>query len=153
MFLEISQNSQENICTRVSFFNKVAGLRPAPLLKKELWHAFSYEFWKISKNTFFRGHLQTTVSTFLFLLKTSKNLSFLFLGCREPNGLIKNEPIKYLNKLNSFNVKSKLPSYRNHYKKRPRHRRFHVNSAKFSIISFYRTSPDDFHCIIYLFKL
>ena len=32
MFLEISQNSQENICTRVSFFNEVAGLR-TPILK------------------------------------------------------------------------------------------------------------------------
>ena len=27
-FLEISQNSHENTCVRVSFFNKVAGLRP-----------------------------------------------------------------------------------------------------------------------------
>ena len=26
MFIEISQNSQENTCTRVSFFHKVAGL-------------------------------------------------------------------------------------------------------------------------------
>ena len=26
VFLEISQNSQENTCARVSFFNKVAGL-------------------------------------------------------------------------------------------------------------------------------
>ena len=38
MFLEISQNSQENTCARVSFFNKVADLRPATLLKKRLWH-------------------------------------------------------------------------------------------------------------------
>ena len=34
MFLEIPQNPQENTCAR-SFFNKVAGLRPATLLKKE----------------------------------------------------------------------------------------------------------------------
>ena len=46
VFLEISQNSQENICNRVSFltklqawgqrlfFNKVEGLRPATLFKK-----------------------------------------------------------------------------------------------------------------------
>ena len=27
VFLEISQNSQENTCARVSFFNKVAGLK------------------------------------------------------------------------------------------------------------------------------
>ena len=37
VFLEISQNSQENTCAGV-FFNKVAGLRPATLLKKRLWH-------------------------------------------------------------------------------------------------------------------
>ena len=35
MFLEISQNSQENTCARVSF----AGLRPAILLKKTLAQA------------------------------------------------------------------------------------------------------------------
>ena len=34
VFLEISRNSQENTCAWVSFFNKVAGLRPATLLKK-----------------------------------------------------------------------------------------------------------------------
>ena len=35
-------------------FNKVAGLRPATLLKKEtLAQAFSCEFCEISKNTFF----------------------------------------------------------------------------------------------------
>ena len=35
--LKILQNSQENHCARVSFFNKVAGLRSATLLKKRLW--------------------------------------------------------------------------------------------------------------------
>ena len=34
--LEILQNSQENSWFRDSFFNKVAGLRPATLLKKSL---------------------------------------------------------------------------------------------------------------------
>ena len=38
VFLEISQNLQENTCARVSFFNKVAGFRPATLLKKRPWH-------------------------------------------------------------------------------------------------------------------
>ena len=37
MFSEISQNSQENTCARVSVFNKVAGLTEI-LLKKRLWH-------------------------------------------------------------------------------------------------------------------
>ena len=35
VFLEISQSSPENTCTRVSFLIKVGGLRPATLLKKE----------------------------------------------------------------------------------------------------------------------
>ena len=53
VFLEISQNSQESTCARVSFLIKLQ-LRPATLLKKRLWHkVFSCEFWKISKNTFF----------------------------------------------------------------------------------------------------
>ena len=78
VFLEISQNSQENTCTRVSFliklqawgqslfFNKVAGLRPATLLKKRLWHrCFPVNFVKISKNTFLTEHLRTTASASL----------------------------------------------------------------------------------------
>ena len=53
VFLEILQNSQENICARVSFFNNVADLRPAILFKKEtLAQVFSGEYCKISKNTF-----------------------------------------------------------------------------------------------------
>ena len=40
------------------FFNKVAGLRPATLLKKEtLAQVFSCEFYEISKNTIFTEHL------------------------------------------------------------------------------------------------
>ena len=41
MFLEISQNSQENICASVSFS-----------IKLTLAQVFSYEFCKFSKNTF-----------------------------------------------------------------------------------------------------
>ena len=37
VFLKISQNSQQNTCARVSFLNKVAGPRPATLLKKGVW--------------------------------------------------------------------------------------------------------------------
>ena len=37
VFLEISQNSQEDTCVRQSlFFNEAAGLRPATLLKKRV---------------------------------------------------------------------------------------------------------------------
>ena len=45
------------------FFNKVAGLRSATLLKKEtMAQVFSCEFSKISKNTFFTEHPEATAS-------------------------------------------------------------------------------------------
>ena len=45
------------------FSNKVAGLRPATLLKKEtLAQVFSSEFWEISKGTFLTEHLWVTAS-------------------------------------------------------------------------------------------
>ena len=61
-------------CQRL-FFNNVAGLRPATLLKKRPWpqacnfikketlvQVLSCEFCEISKNTFFREHIWTTAS-------------------------------------------------------------------------------------------
>ena len=53
------------------FFNKVAGLRPATLLKKEtLAQVFSCEFYEISKNTIFTEHLWTTASVYLNFLRS-----------------------------------------------------------------------------------
>ena len=52
VFLEISQNSQENTCARVSVSIKLQAERPATLLKKKLAQVFSCEFCKIPKNTF-----------------------------------------------------------------------------------------------------
>ena len=50
VFLRISQNSQENTCTRVSFLIK---LQACNFIKKEtLTQVFSCEFCKISQNTF-----------------------------------------------------------------------------------------------------
>ena len=43
--------------------NKVV-MRPATLLKKRLAQVFSYEFYEISKNTFFTEYLQTIASNF-----------------------------------------------------------------------------------------
>ena len=54
MFLKISQNSQENTCARVSFFNKQT------LLKKET----QTQVCEIFKNTFFTEHLQATAFVF-----------------------------------------------------------------------------------------
>ena len=54
VFLEISQNSQENTYARAFFLIKLQalGLRPATLLKKRLAQVFSYESCDISNSTF-----------------------------------------------------------------------------------------------------
>ena len=53
-FLKCLQISQENTCSRVLFFNKVAGLKPAVLLKKRLWSKFSpVNFAKFQKHLFY----------------------------------------------------------------------------------------------------
>ena len=58
VFLEISQNSQENTCAGDYFFNKVAGLRLATLLKKRLWHkCFLMNFAKFLRTPFVTEHL------------------------------------------------------------------------------------------------
>ena len=45
------------------FFNKVADLRLATLLKRRIWHScFPVNFAKFLKNTFFTEHLWTTAS-------------------------------------------------------------------------------------------
>ena len=49
------------MCQRL-FFNKVAGLRTATLLKESLAQMFSCEFCEISKNTFFTEYLRATAS-------------------------------------------------------------------------------------------
>ena len=56
VFIEISQNSQENTCTRASFLIK-------NFIKKEtLAQVFSCWFCEVSKNIDFTKHLETTVS-------------------------------------------------------------------------------------------
>ena len=60
VFLEISQNFQENTCARVSFLIKLqaSGLRPATLLKKSLWHRyFPGNFVKFPRTPFLTEHL------------------------------------------------------------------------------------------------
>ena len=55
VFLEISENSQENTCARVSFLIKLqASASAINFIKKEtLAQVFSCEFCEIPKNTFF----------------------------------------------------------------------------------------------------
>ena len=49
MFLDISQNSQENTCTKVSFLGTAFNF----IKRETLAQVFSWEFCEISKNTFF----------------------------------------------------------------------------------------------------
>ena len=52
VFIEISQNSQENTCARVSFLIKLQASASNFIKKETLAQVFSCEFCKISKNTF-----------------------------------------------------------------------------------------------------
>ena len=63
------------------FFNKVAGLRLATLLKKRLWHrCLPVNSREISKTTFFAEHLWTTVSKQHFFQKHILNLPKIYDG-------------------------------------------------------------------------
>ena len=64
VFLEISQNSQENTCSRASFLIKLqASASACNFIKKEaLAQVFFCEFCEISKNTVFTEHLWVTAS-------------------------------------------------------------------------------------------
>ena len=62
LFLKISQNSQENTCARL-FFNKVAGLKAATLLKKRLWYrCFPVNFARFLQTPFFKKNHRLTAS-------------------------------------------------------------------------------------------
>ena len=57
VFLKILQLSQENTLCQGLFLNKDAGLSPATLLKKRLWHrSFPVKFAKFLRTTFFIKH-------------------------------------------------------------------------------------------------
>ena len=62
MFLEISQNSQENTCASVCNFIK----------KEILVQVFSCEFYEICKNTFFTEHLWATASEVRYMIFQNK---------------------------------------------------------------------------------
>ena len=56
VLLKSSPDSQKNTCVGVSFFNKVAALRPATLLKKRLWHkCFPANLVKFSRSPFLQN--------------------------------------------------------------------------------------------------
>ena len=77
VFLEMSQNLQKNICARV-FFNKVAGLRPATLFKKRLWHkCFPGNFAKFLRTPFLQNTSDRMLLCRFHLLAEFCKLRFL----------------------------------------------------------------------------
>ena len=66
VFLEFSQNLQENTCVRDSFSNKVVDLRLATLLKKRIWHrCFPVNFAKYLRTAFPTEHIWWLLVVFL----------------------------------------------------------------------------------------
>ena len=58
VFLEISQNLQENTCARVYLLIKLQALAWNFIKKETLTQVISCEFCKVSKSTFFTEHLK-----------------------------------------------------------------------------------------------
>ena len=80
VFLEISQNSQQNICVRVPFLIKFQASACNFIKKQSLAQVFSCEFCDIYKNTVLTKHFRTTASTnsetyFEFQISVKKVLS------------------------------------------------------------------------------
>ena len=74
MFLEISQNSQENTCARVSFSIKLQASACNFIKKETLAQMFYCEYWEVSKNAFFIEHLWPSVSNPCFWDYSEKHL-------------------------------------------------------------------------------
>ena len=90
VFLEISQNSQENTCARVSFLIKLQAEVFNFIKKETLAQVFSCEFCEISKNTFFHrtplaaasGNVKYKCLKLSSLLNDKKNeLRYALLVC------------------------------------------------------------------------
>ena len=87
VFLKISQNSQENTCAWIFFFNRLKTLTACNFIKKEtLAQMLSCESCEIFKKTYFAEHLRTTAfesgahlsSNFRKFFKGDKQISEYF---------------------------------------------------------------------------
>ena len=81
LFLNISQNSQENTCAKASFLIKLP--EACSSIKMRLWQrCFSVNFYGIFKNIFFTEHLQVTASDnqMQVVVLYNLNLSLQFVG-------------------------------------------------------------------------
>ena len=72
----VTKFTGKHLCQSL-FFNKIAGLRPATLFKKRLWHkCFPVNFARFLRSTFFTEHLQTTA--FIIRHQEAFSLSKIF---------------------------------------------------------------------------
>ena len=84
VLLNFLKNSQENMC-RSFFFNKVAGLRPATLLKKRLW--FPVNFVKFLRTPFLQntsGRMLLHFFSWLLIVKASLKVWKVFIKQYHP---------------------------------------------------------------------
>ena len=80
-FLKISQNSQKNTCSRVSFVIQLKAEAYNFIKKVTLTQMFFCEFWEMFKSTFFTEHLHPKISeNWKVKLLIQSNLAF----CAEP---------------------------------------------------------------------
>ena len=81
VFLEISQNSQENTCARASFLIKLQAWDLQLYLKKKLWHrCFPVNFVKFLRTPWLKEHLRWRL-----LRKSSTTKEFADLNVGEQN--------------------------------------------------------------------
>ena len=75
IFLEISQNSQENTCARFSFLIKSQGSACNFIKKEALGQMFSCKYCEISKITFLTEHLRASAFVLNVLTKATFSLA------------------------------------------------------------------------------
>ena len=117
VFLEISQNSQENTRARVSFFDKVAGFRPATLLKKRSGAGvFLWVLWNFWEHLFLQN---TSGGCFCFCLSVSLLLPICFTSRYLPPPLLYSEVLFLFSILYSGALfyKKKKRKEKNYYRK------------------------------------
>ena len=133
VFVEISQNSLENTCAKVSFFNKVAGLRSATLLKKDSGTGVFLWILNCLSITFFLFHFSIFNLVFCYrVIFRSSCLQMFFKVFFKISQNPQEQPyvgLSHFNKVAGLNIC-------NFIKKRLRNRCFPVNFTKFSRTAF-----------------
>ena len=99
VFLEISQNSQENTCARVSIFNKVASSRPV-------------NFAKFLRTPFIIEHFWWLLLNYRTLLVAASELVKELYGKQETEEIIKSLPVPLQAEVNQRYI---TPAFRNNF--------------------------------------